>query len=1011
MGTVAADVLLLLLMLLMHVGDALAFALEGGGKAGGGTSYQRLSQETLERLRGGVPLSNVVSRTVELSPSGRGMVGRCPFHDDRTPSFSVDDSRGLYYCFGCGAGGDIIKFLMETEGLTFPEAVSMLAEETGVAVETTTTTTATAVLERQARDRLSLVLEMAAQFYVRCLAELPAAGAARRHLMRRALSSDIVTEFQIGYSPSDESSPLVKHLHNEGFESSLLMQAGLVSQSASGGYRDRFQGRLVIPIRDHRGGVIAFGARILEDDSTSPSPKYLNSPETDLFKKSRCVFGLDLARPFIRAADCGILVEGYFDVITLHNAGVRNVVGSMGTAVSVDQLELIARNTRSKRVVLCLDADDAGVGAVERMCRDAAGSGMAALTEAGADVRVAALPTDCGCKDPADFITLRGGGEFQVEVVDAAIPWTEWYGRVVLSQHNWANDSGAFRACIDALTLFLSDFPIPAERTMHAYKYAEVLSQGNAGLRAQLEADIMSLTLAKERRKHALRRRVEGVDGAAGQSVGQLASGGVQVKVLPPPQPTKAPLSASLDLDLATVDSQTLSDSSRVRAEGSLFADEAASGMKSAGMRWGQKQVRRGQVRVRGPGGKQVRRDAAPWMPAIVKEAQQPAYSSLLRSAERSLLSLMLRDVVRRYAIAEAVRRNDVALSSPSRQWLFDAIADRKEPMSELLPDLAASSPEPGVAEQLQELAGIGTEQTGGSGASQSMINVSIQELLLVLFRARAVAVASLLVSNLSRAPPGSPDRQRMTAELAQAKAAVVELDNCRARLAIRIGEMCEDKDKLEREWLGAGSEPEEEEEFSFMPDNYGEEAFKLDQLLERRKCCPNRTLRPWEENPHAIRYGDDPANVIYQEYERLVGVRAEWDERVPGNSKLAPQSSAAPDPFSATILAARRAVSKIPLTPHAASSASDCNDDEDGDEIVIPEMDAALRQQDQRGAARRLPGSRPRHFIMAHLSSGLGRGEGYFGERDLEEVDVGARLNEPVGDSELDDDDEQPSS
>ncbi|KAG5175213.1 hypothetical protein JKP88DRAFT_338993, partial [Tribonema minus] len=500
-------------------------------------SFARISDHSLEALRRTARLSHVIGEHVKLTSSGHtSMKGCCPFHDDKTPSLSVDDAKGLYHCFGCGAGGDVIKFVMETERLSFAAAAKTLAEQHGVqltyegggggySADMSEAAQAARDAKLAQRDRLLRALQLAAEFYARSLSTARTAGAARAHLASRGVSPATALRFQLGYSPAEAPGAVLQHLMAQGVEPQTLVQAGLAyNNTASGGggggapLLDRFRGRLIVPIRDARGAVVAFGGRELPppaaaradaaatdavDDAPPPPPpvrkvpKYLNSPETDVFHKGGMLFGLDAARDAIRDEDMAVLVEGYFDVIALHGAGVRCAVGALGTAVTPRQLDLAARHSRGRRVVLCMDADAAGAKAVERLCE---GGALEEAAANGIEVRVADIAAAApGCKDPSDFVAEAAAAAATAAGKGGKAPWTVWYTDRVLAAHDHGGDAAAFRACVDKLTTFLSALADPADRTNHVYRVAAALSGDNLALRLQLEADLMAMVAAKEK--------------------------------------------------------------------------------------------------------------------------------------------------------------------------------------------------------------------------------------------------------------------------------------------------------------------------------------------------------------------------------------------------------------------------------------------------------------------------------------------------------------------------------
>ena len=315
-----------------------------------------IKKSSIERVVAAADMVDLVSARTQLRRVGTRWTGRCPFHEERTPSFSVNPVEKLFYCFGCGKGGDLIAFVRETEGLEFAEAVEWLAERTGVELEYEEGSPH-AEAGRRRRERLLSLLEAAAVFYERNLWETDAGAPVRAYLEERGLADEVCRRFRLGYSPGDSRLPA--KAREKGFAGAELAVAGLVNRRGN----DRFARRLVFPLADGRGRVLGFGARRLREDDPIPA-KYVNSPESELFHKASLVYGLDAARAAIAKEDRAVVVEGYTDVLALHQAGLAAAVASMGTALTAAQLRELARLTR--RLYLCFDADAAGEAATLR---------------------------------------------------------------------------------------------------------------------------------------------------------------------------------------------------------------------------------------------------------------------------------------------------------------------------------------------------------------------------------------------------------------------------------------------------------------------------------------------------------------------------------------------------------------------------------------------------------------------------------------------------------------------
>jgi DNA primase len=375
-----------------------------------------ISSDSVERVKQASDIVEVISVHTDLRRQGARFTGLCPFHDERTPSFSVEPQEKLYHCFGCGVGGDVIKFVEEKEGMNFAEAVEMLADRYGVELEREQEDPR-AEARRQRRRRLEQLLERAAAFYANYLWESTEAGKARAYLAERGLRQEVLRAFGVGYAPSAWDKILVSG-QRAGFNVEELRGVGLVQRSERGGEYDRFRERIMFPIRDRRGRVLGFGGRAMRPDQGA---KYVNTAETDFFHKSQILYGVDLAKAAIAKAGRAVVVEGYTDVIALHQAGIEEAVGVMGTAITEEQVAALSGMV--EEVVLALDADSAGQEAMLRAQRVAAGRRMR--------LRVAAMPAG---EDPAEMMAAAGGAERFGELVEGADELTAFQVGLVLAR-------------------------------------------------------------------------------------------------------------------------------------------------------------------------------------------------------------------------------------------------------------------------------------------------------------------------------------------------------------------------------------------------------------------------------------------------------------------------------------------------------------------------------------------------------------------------------------------------
>ncbi|HKG35234.1 MAG TPA: DNA primase [Solirubrobacterales bacterium] len=392
----------------------------------------KFASDSVERVRVAADIVEIVSAHTDLRRQGARWVGLCPFHEERTPSFSVEPSDKLYYCFGCGAGGDVFGFVQEKDGVGFPEAVEMLAQRYGVELQREREDPR-AEAERRHRARLGELLARAGAFYSEFLWSSPKAAKAREYLAQRGLGEEVLRDFGVGLAPPDWGS-LLERAQRAGYTVDELLAAGLAQRGRQGGVYDRFRARITFPIRDRRGRVLGFGARATRPDQP---PKYLNSKEGELFHKSRCLFGIDLAWGAVSKAGRAVVVEGYTDALALHQAGVKEAVAVMGTSITERQVEMLSAHV--EEVVLALDADAAGQQAMLRAQRVADSRRMR--------LGVAAMPEG---EDPAEMLAGEGGAERFRELLDGSVDLREFQIDLILRGTDLASPADRDRALAEA---------------------------------------------------------------------------------------------------------------------------------------------------------------------------------------------------------------------------------------------------------------------------------------------------------------------------------------------------------------------------------------------------------------------------------------------------------------------------------------------------------------------------------------------------------------------------------
>jgi DNA primase len=402
----------------------------------------RYTQDSRERVRDAIDFEELVGARTELKRSGtRRLQGLCPFHDERTPSFGIDPVEKLYHCFGCGVGGDVFSFVMETEGLDFTGALEWLADRAGIELEREAEDPAAAA-RRERSDRLYALLERTAAYYVRLLWESGEAAGAREYLGGRGLEEATLREFRVGYSPAAYDR-VVGASARAGYSEDELLACGLAQQRRDGrGVIDRFRGRLMFPLCDERGRVLGFGARALRPDDR---PKYLNSSDNAVFHKNEVLYGADLARAAAARAGRVVLVEGYTDAVALRQVGVQEVVGSMGTALTDRQVSALAR--LAPTALFCQDPDAAGQAAVSRSVaalRDVnrARSGRAV------EFKIVRLPAS---SDPADVVQNQGG-EAMAALLGKAVPLPRFEVEQALARGDTRTTEGRDQALEAAAT-------------------------------------------------------------------------------------------------------------------------------------------------------------------------------------------------------------------------------------------------------------------------------------------------------------------------------------------------------------------------------------------------------------------------------------------------------------------------------------------------------------------------------------------------------------------------------
>jgi DNA primase len=451
-----------------------------------------ISEEKVREVAERVAIVDIVSEYVQLRRSGANYLGLCPFHSEKTPSFNVNPAREIFHCFGCGAGGNVFSFVMKIEGLSFPESVKLLARKAGVAIEDRQLTPA----EKQAQSERQLfqrINDLAGAYYRSVLEKSPEAAAARAYLEKRAAAGEIAEAYCLGFAP-DRRDGLVQHLKTQGIDPESALKLGIIRKNEKGWY-DLFRNRLIFPIRDAKGQLIAFAGRVLDGSL----PKYINSPESPLYHKGSVLYGLDLALPAIRTEKSIIIVEGYFDHLALYRAGIRNVAATCGTALTTAHTGLIKRH--ADKVYTLFDSDAAGRKATIRS--------MELFLEQRLPAYVITLPAG---DDPDSFLEKNPLDSF-LTCQNKARPAFEYFVRTLLA-HSPLDSVDSKVRIIDELAPRFRKIADPLERELYEKEICRLLGITSHAFRKRmgglqitqrdLQADLLSPPPAGDSRQETL---------------------------------------------------------------------------------------------------------------------------------------------------------------------------------------------------------------------------------------------------------------------------------------------------------------------------------------------------------------------------------------------------------------------------------------------------------------------------------------------------------------------------
>ncbi|MCM8710427.1 DNA primase [Clostridium sp. SYSU_GA19001] len=423
-----------------------------------------ISEEIIQKIKESNDIVDIISESVKLKRSGRNYAGLCPFHQEKTPSFSVSQEKQIFKCFGCGEAGNVITFVMKYKNLDFIEAVKLLAERANIQLEDENSE---GIKNRDINEKLFRLNVDAARYF---FSQLKNNKSAMSYFLGRGISEATIRKFGLGYAP-DSWNNLMNFLKRKGYTELDMLNVGLIIKSQKDSFYDRFRNRVMFPVFDHRGKVIGFGGRVLDDSK----PKYLNSPESNIFKKGINLYGLNFAINNLKDRML-IIVEGYLDCISLHQQGITNVVASLGTALTTNQAKLLKRY--ADRIIISYDADAAGQNATLR--------GLEILKNEGFDVRVLTVPQG---KDPDEFIRSNGREEF-IKLINKALPLIDYKIKKIGEGTNF-NDPEMLARYVKNAALILTDLN-PLQKDVYIKKIAE-----ETGIKEQAIYDLISGEIQK----------------------------------------------------------------------------------------------------------------------------------------------------------------------------------------------------------------------------------------------------------------------------------------------------------------------------------------------------------------------------------------------------------------------------------------------------------------------------------------------------------------------------------
>ncbi|WP_010531017.1 DNA primase [Lentibacillus jeotgali] len=438
----------------------------------------QVSEDVIEEIRKTNDIVDVIGEYIQLKKQGRNYFGLCPFHGEKTPSFSVTQEKQIFHCFGCGKGGNVLTFVMEMEQYTFYEALKFLADRSSVDLPDFSHQHKSSI--SQENQSILSASEWITKLYHHLLRYTKDGKAGYQYFNERGITDETIDVFQLGFAPNVKDFT-AEFLQKKGFHQQILVKSGLLSLNEDNSITDRFRGRVMFPIRNHLGKTIAFGGRTISDQE----PKYLNSPESELFQKGKILYNFDLAKKHIRNQSEAVLFEGYMDVISAYQAGVKNAVATLGTSLTSSQARLLRRYVDT--VIICYDADKAGT--------EAAYKAAGLLQKAGCHVKIANMPDNM---DPDDFITEYGTEAFQNQVIKSSLTFTNFYMRYLKKDYNLSLEGDRIQY-IEKLLEYLATIESSVEREYYLKEVSDSYNVSMDSLKQEIQSNREKMGLGKDK--------------------------------------------------------------------------------------------------------------------------------------------------------------------------------------------------------------------------------------------------------------------------------------------------------------------------------------------------------------------------------------------------------------------------------------------------------------------------------------------------------------------------------